>query len=1414
MKTFRIICAACAVALFFFATSAIATPLGTMSLEGQLLTIAGSPVPDGDYTLKVSFYKSKQDLKALHSETAQVKLVGGGFTVTLGVAQPLKSAIFGDGEAAWVGIQVGTDPELPRLPVNHVAYAWRAESAASLGCTGCLKAEHLDKSVLAPYALKADLKFAIADQSCGAGEHIAGLDAEGKVKCSKVPAYSGSDFALSKQSCAKGEVVAGLDAAGKVKCAIDGGATYSGTDFATSDQACPKGQLATAVGKDGKLVCASVKQASYSGKDFVLSNQLCGPGQVARGAGADGKLICGTVAADALSAKQVDAIKANKLADGSTPWTDPKGHTHAYDVDSTWLRDHKDDKHVQIHGNKRQLVMRTDGSAEYNKGVGAYPFVWMFGGDVAVNRLMAISAKGELWLNGYGWLHARFAAANKKCPGGQVMAGVKADGTPLCVVDKDTQTSFKATAGVKLDKNVFTLDTGFTDKRYVNVGQKNAINSAMIIDGQVTKGDLAANSVDGGKVVNGSLGGADLADGSVTGADLKDGSVGGADLADGSVTGADLKDGSVTSKDTDDNSVQRRVAGSCPSGQAIRAIGKDGKVTCVSDTGSAATKYSGKVKINRWYRIGQTGNGQQVAGTWHVYDATYGGSLTFRVGITKGDQANMQVTLLHHSRSATAVFTRIRVLESSSSKAHYLDIKANKDATVWYQLGSNGHANAWAPSKWIDQGTKDTVPGWGNRHYELDKLFMLGGADDWFSVMRNGIVRVQTGAGWIDIGAGNSSHAHIQTDRSNFYFNKRLRVDEGIISSHNEDLALQTSGKTRAWFDNKTGLMNTAQGISACKGNAGGCGIRVSDDGGFYDQNDSWIRAQISAGLLIRDQSNKAWRDLQARNITAHGNLHATGTVRADKGLQVDGKTVVDDGAGWHRSQGKTGWHNDTYSGGIYMQDKDWVRIYGNKHFLVGGDRVVRADGGFQVDGKTVIDNSGGWHYSHGAAGWRNATYGGGIYMKDSTWVRIYNNKGLYTGGKVQADGGLYVGANHVAKGNQACPTGQALTGFDKNGNKQCTALSVDVVQGYKNNAGKGGSWTAAGGWGQPMFSSSAAHTATSGNTKAGSEHLDFNIPKGMKTVYMSMLSWNNTGYFDVYLMMGGKWRFHRRVDQYQAINNTNEGGTHSGNIVVLLATGLDHFTKLRIQNRKGRIHFTGLGYSAKDMQGSYGSGFHHWDNITSKPALAAANHNHDTKYAPKPPAWGTSGKPAGSCLDLLRKRPELPTGDYYIRPVGATSTIKVYCDMTTEGGGYTFYPVASGITTRRWYENNTCKGLGMDIVYPRSKAHWDVMLKKYGSSYFATIPGVYKPASGGNYTNYIMRSPEHHNGGVPLNTWRVPDGGRWWMRDSKYSEPNGDYHANCWLSMYKHVSSDIRFNDGNCNYTTKKYICSTNDKR
>ena len=49
----------------------------------------------------------------------------------------------------------------------------------------------------------------------------------------------------------------------------------------------------------------------------------------------------------------------------------------------------------------------------------------------------------------------------------------------------------------------------------------------------------------------------------------------------------------------------------------------------------------------------------------------------------------------------------------------------------------------------------------------------------------------------------------------------------------------------------------------------------------------------------------------------------------------------------------------------------------------------------------TIYSNN--WFRSNGASGWYNQTYGGGIYMLDASWVRVYNNKGFYTGGEIQS---------------------------------------------------------------------------------------------------------------------------------------------------------------------------------------------------------------------------------------------------------------------------------------------------------------------------------------------------------------------------------------------------------------------------
>ena len=62
---------------------------------------------------------------------------------------------------------------------------------------------------------------------------------------------------------------------------------------------------------------------------------------------------------------------------------------------------------------------------------------------------------------------------------------------------------------------------------------------------------------------------------------------------------------------------------------------------------------------------------------------------------------------------------------------------------------------------------------------------------------QNGALRIDSSHGYIDVGAQNGGWAHINTDRDKFYLNKRLHVNEGIVSSYDEDLLLQTQGTTR-----------------------------------------------------------------------------------------------------------------------------------------------------------------------------------------------------------------------------------------------------------------------------------------------------------------------------------------------------------------------------------------------------------------------------------------------------------------------------------------------------------------------------------------------------------------------------------------------------------------------------------------
>lgn len=88
------------------------------------------------------------------------------------------------------------------------------------------------------------------------------------------------------------------------------------------------------------------------------------------------------------------------------------------------------------------------------------------------------------------------------------------------------------------------------------------------------------------------------------------------------------------------------------------------------------------------------------------------------------------------------------------------------------------------------------------------------------------------------------------------------------------------------------------------------------------------------------------------------------------------------------------------YANGLYAKTGSWlglgannadhIRIHTNGHVSIG----ATTDSGFMfyVAGNIYADS---WLRTSGNVGWYSQTHGGGIYMTDTNWVRVYNNKGL-----------------------------------------------------------------------------------------------------------------------------------------------------------------------------------------------------------------------------------------------------------------------------------------------------------------------------------------------------------------------------------------------------------------------------------
>ncbi len=164
--------------------------------------------------------------------------------------------------------------------------------------------------------------------------------------------------------------------------------------------------------------------------------------------------------------------------------------------------------------------------------------------------------------------------------------------------------------------------------------------------------------------------------------------------------------------------------------------------------------------------------------------------------------------------------------------------------------------------------------------------------------------------------------------------------------------------------------------------------------------------------------------------------------------------------------------------------------------------------------------------------------------------------------------------------------------------------VTVDIDGRYKSVNGQtevdvtapaasSGSWNSATAdeWGNPKFDTTY-NKYTYGDAPAW---LEFNIPSGMKSAWLSQLTWSSGGYVDIHgVQSGGELVFLRRINTRQTVENTDEGINHDGSTVTFVASGLDDYTKIRLTVQSGRFHLTGLAFSDSDNEGTEGVGMVH----------------------------------------------------------------------------------------------------------------------------------------------------------------------------------------------------------------------------
>lgn len=221
----------------------------------------------------------------------------------------------------------------------------------------------------------------------------------------------------------------------------------------------------------------------------------------------------------------------------------------------------------------------------------------------------------------------------------------------------------------------------------------------------------------------------------------------------------------------------------------------------------------------------------------------------------------------------------------------------------------------------------------------------------------------------IKIGAENSSYVHFVNNASKpYHFDNRLDISGHVIpySANIYDLGDPDKPWRQAYISNMhgsadaAGMLNTAY-IGGQQPNPQTyfnniTGLKVAMTGSIKMWNDTlWINGYSGSDVkymcalhTVRDGTPEMYISTQLSNATAYGTMYRFWTSYNSnhssvdwvcKGLSAHARidTTADIySAGWIRAGGTNGFYCESYGGGWHMTDSTWLRAYNNKQIYTG----------------------------------------------------------------------------------------------------------------------------------------------------------------------------------------------------------------------------------------------------------------------------------------------------------------------------------------------------------------------------------------------------------------------------------------------------------------------------------------------